>query len=111
MSQVLTLKLPAGSSAETGKALEAELKAIAGVKSAGVQQTRGLDAAVVAVWFGLANPAMDVIKKIVDLIRGKGLTGVVIELPNNGGTVKVDSASPADLEKLLKIVRGTPEGH
>ena len=111
MSQVLTLKLPEGASAETGKALEAEIKAIGGVKSAGVQQTRGLDAAAIAVWFGLANPAMDVIKKIIDLIRGKGLSGVVIELPNNGGTVKVDSASPADLERLLDVVRGKPKGH
>src|SRR5262249_44563619 len=108
MSQVLTLKLPKGSSLEAGKTLEAEIKAIGGVKTAGVQQTRGLDAAAIAVWFGLANPAMDVIKKIIDLIRGKGLTGVEIQLPNNGGTIKVDSASPADLEKLLKAVRGTP---
>jgi len=48
---------------------------------------------------------MDVVKKIIEAIRGKGLTGVEIQLPNNGGTVKVDSASPADLEKLLQAVR------
>lgn len=106
MSQVLTLKLPEGTSVESGKTLEAEIKAITGVKSAGVQQTRGLDAAVIAVWVGLANPVMDVVKKIIDVIRGKGLTGVEIQLPHNGGTVKVDSASPADLERLLKAVRG-----
>src|SRR5215467_6249927 len=104
MSQVLTLKLPEGASAENGKSLETEIKGIAGVKSAGVQQTRGLDAAVIAVWIGIANPAMDVIKKIIDVIRGKGLSGVEIQLPNNGGTIKVDSASPADLEKILKAV-------
>jgi len=107
MSQVLTLKLPEGASVENGKALETEIKGIAGVKSAGVQQPRGLDAAAIAVWVGIANPAMDVIKKIIDVIRGKGLSGVEIQLPNNGGTIKVDSASPADLEKLLKAVRGT----
>jgi hypothetical protein len=107
MSQVLTLKLPEGASVENGETLEAEIKGIAGIKSAGVQQTRGLDAAAIAVWVGIANPAMDVIKKIIDVIRGKGLSGVEIQLPNNGGIVKVDSASPADLERLLKAVRGT----
>jgi hypothetical protein len=105
MSQVLTLKLPEGASVENGKELEKEIKQIPGIKSAGVQQTRGLDAAFFAVWIGIANPAMDVIKKIIDVTRDKGLTGVEIQLPNNGGTVKVDSASPADLERLLKAVR------
>jgi hypothetical protein len=104
MSQVLTLKLPEGASVENGKELETEIKQIPGIKSAGVQQTRGLDPSI-AVWLGLAKPAMDVIKNIIDLIHGKGLTGVVIHLPNNGGIVKVDSASPADLERLLKAVR------
>src|ERR1700750_2828996 len=104
MSQVLTLKLPEGASVQNGKELETEIKQIPGIKSAGVQQTRGLDPSI-AVWRGLANPAMDVIKKIIDLIRGKGMTGVEIQLPNNGGTVNVDSASPADLERLLKAVR------
>ena len=104
MSQVLTLKLPVGASVQNGKELETEIKQIPGIKSAGVQQTRGLDPSI-AVWLGLANPAMDVIKKIIDLIRGKGMTGVEIQLPNNGGTVKVDSASPSDLERLLKAVR------
>jgi hypothetical protein len=47
---------------------------------------------------------------MVDVIRGKGLSGVVIELPNNGGTVRVDSASAADLEKLMKAIRATPVG-
>lgn len=40
MSQVLTLKLPEGTSVESGKTLEAEIKVITGVKSAGIQQTR-----------------------------------------------------------------------
>jgi len=108
MSQILTLKLPEGASLEDGKALEAEIKRIAEVKAAGVQQTRGLDlatAAGITVWLNLLNPAMDVVKKLIDVIRGKGLSGVEIQLPNNGGSVKVDSASPADLEKLLKAVR------
>jgi len=105
MSQVLTLKLPEGTSLEDGKALEGEIKGIAQVTAAGLQQTRGLDAAAIAIWLSIANPAMDVVKKIIEAIRGKGLTGVEIQLPNNGGTVKVDSASPADLEKLLKAVR------
>ena len=105
MSEILTLKLPAGTSVESGKALEAEIKQIDGIKSAGVQQTRGV--AELAVWFGIAKPAMEIIQKIVEFIRGKGLTGVEIVLPNNGGVVKVDSASAADIEKLLKTVRGT----
>lgn len=104
MSQILTLKLPAGASVESAEALEAEIKQIDGIKSTGVQQARG--AAELAVWFGIAKPAMEVIQKIIDFIRGKGLNGVEIHLPNNGGVVKVDSASPGDIEKLLKAVRG-----
>jgi hypothetical protein len=107
MSQILTFKLPEGTPLETGKALEGEIKAIAEVKAAGLQQTRGLDAAAILLWLNLVNPGMDIVKKIIDAIRGKGLSGVEIQLPNNGGIIKVDSASPADLERLLKAVRQT----
>src|SRR5262249_62028905 len=96
MSQILTLKLPAGASAESGKALEAEIKQIAGIKSSGVQQTRGLDAAAIVVWVALGIPVMDVVKKIIDAIRGKGLTGVELRLPNKGGGVRGGSAPRAD---------------
>jgi hypothetical protein len=113
MTQILTFNLPPGSSADDGKALESAMRSIDVVKSAGVQQVRG-DLATIAVWLSIAKPAadiaMDVVRKMVDVIRGKGLSGVVIELPNNGGTVRVDSASAADLEKLMKAIRATPVG-
>jgi hypothetical protein len=56
-------------------------------------QTRALDAAVIAVWLRVADLARDVIKKIIDVIRGKGLTGVVIDCPTMAE--QVDFASPA----------------
>jgi hypothetical protein len=110
MPQILTVKLPQGASLEDGKALETEIKGLAEVKAAGVQQVRGLDlaaAAGITVWLNLMNPAIDVIKKIIEMIRRKGLSGVEIHLPN-GAIVKVDSASTADLERLLKLVHQAP---
>ena len=111
MSQILTVKLPQGASLEDGKALQTEIKGLAEVKAAGVQQVRGLDlaaAAGITVWLNLVNPAVDIVKKIIDVIRGRGLAGVEIQLPNNGGIIKVDSASMADVERLLKAVRQAP---
>ena len=55
MSQVLTLKLPQGASVESGQTLEAEIKGITGVKSAGVQETRGLGAAAAAITVWVAR--------------------------------------------------------
>jgi hypothetical protein len=110
VAQILTLKLPAGTSTAVGEALERDIRLIAEVKAAGVQHTRGLDAATIAVWLSIAKPAadiaMDVVKRIIDIIRGKGMTGVVIELPDGAGSVKADYSSASDLEKLLKAVRG-----
>jgi|ERR1051326_2651269 hypothetical protein len=105
MVPILTLKLPEGASVESGKALETEIKQIDGIKSSGVQQTRGLDAAAITVWFGIASSVMDVVKKIIEVVRGKGLTGVEIHLPT-GGVVKIDSASSAEIEKLVKAMGG-----
>jgi len=102
MSEIITFKLPDGSSVESAKSLETGIKQIAGVSSAGVQQTRGAEA--IMVWVGLAKPVMDVVTKIIEFIKGKGLTGVEIQLPNHV-TLKVDSASPADIERLLKALR------
>ena len=106
MAFTLTVKLPEGTSVEAGEALQKEIEGIDEVKAAGVQETRSLTAAaaVVTVWLNLAKPAMDVVSKIIDVIRGKGLSGVEIQLPG-GGSVKVDSASMEDIEKLLKAVR------
>jgi hypothetical protein len=111
--ETLTLKFPKGTSEEEGKALEAEIKQIAGVGAAGVKTTRGIGGDL-SLWFSflpallntpMLGNAVDLVTKIVDLIKGKGLGHVEIQLPNNGGTLKVDSASRADIEKLLKAVR------
>ena len=106
MALTFTVKLPEGASKEEGEELRKEIKAIAEVESAGVHETRSLTAAaaVVTVWLNLAKPAMEVVSKIIDVIRGKGLSGVEIQLAG-GGSIKVDSASMEDIEKLLKAVR------
>jgi len=54
MSQVLTLKLPEGTSLEDGKALEGEIKGIAQVTAAGLQQTR--DSMLQPLRFGSVLP-------------------------------------------------------
>jgi len=110
MSQVLTLTLPKDTSPEDVEALQNEIKSMSEVKAAGVDNPRAVDltaiAAGITVWLNLIGPASDVVKKIIDLIRGKGLSNVEISLPN-GGKIKVDSASAAEVEQLLKAVQKT----
>ena len=48
-----------------------------------------------------AATAIPLVEKIVHLVRGAGVSGVKIELPD-GTKVSVDSASAADIERLLR---------
>jgi len=93
MLETLTLKLPAGASVESGKALEAEIKRINGIKCNAVHQMLGLNEAAITFEVGLANFVMDVVKTIIDVIRREGVNGVEIQLPNHSGTIRVDSRS------------------
>ncbi len=49
--------------------------------------------------------ALPVIRKIVETIRGAGVTGAEIELPN-GAKISVDNASVDDIERLIAAASG-----
>ena len=67
--------------------------------------TRSIGAALVLVKvvggvLGDAATAVPIVQKVVEMIRGKGVTGAKIELPN-GTKISVDSASVDEIERLV----------
>ena len=48
--------------------------------------------------------ALPVVQKIVELLRGRGVSGATIELPD-GTKISVDNASAADLERILEAAK------
>jgi len=48
--------------------------------------------------------ALPVVQKIVELLRGRGVSGATIELPD-GTKISVDNASAADIEKILEAAK------
>jgi hypothetical protein len=44
-----------------------------------------------------------IVKKVIETIRGKGISGAKIKLPN-GVEVAVDNASADEIERLLQAV-------
>jgi hypothetical protein len=50
--------------------------------------------------------ALPVVQKIVELLRGRGVSGATIELPD-GTKISVDNASAADIERILEAAKKT----
>ena len=48
--------------------------------------------------------AVPVVQKIVELLRGRGVSGATIELPD-GTKISVDNASAADIERILEAAK------
>lgn len=112
MSKVVKVVLPQGTEEGTALDLSAELRRLEGVSGSGTTASRGLEIAALAVWLtvssdavGLANSAFELVQKIVDLVKGKGIQGVSIELPN-GAKISVDRASAADIQKIVGALQG-----
>jgi hypothetical protein len=67
--------------------------------------TRSLTGALVLVKvvggvLGNVATAVPIVQKVIETIRGKGVTGAKIELPD-GTKLSVDNASVEDIERLL----------
>jgi hypothetical protein len=113
MPDTLTVTLPGSISAadiaEITQALK-EIQAVESLKDTGPPVQRGVDPATIKVWIevaisvaGFISAAMPLIKKIIATIRGKGITGAKIKLPN-GTEISVDNASHEEIEKILKAM-------
>jgi len=111
MEDSFTIMLPASASEAEVEALEQALKQIDAVADAGALSTRGLDPASIGVWvqvatsvLGVVGIAVPLIQKIVETIRGKGVTGAKIKLPN-GAEIAVDNATTGEIERILQASR------
>lgn len=112
MHETLTINLPTETSLVQGKALETAIKNMNEVKAARVSEKRSGGLAALSLWVTMAQPligvvagpVIDILQKLIGTIRGQGLKGVTIELPN-GGVIKVDTASVKEIEKIVTAVR------
>jgi hypothetical protein len=108
MPDLLTITLPNSVSQTEIAEIAQALKEVQAVESVQETTSRGLDPATIKVWIevavgviGFLSAAMPVIKKVIATIRGKGITGAKIKLPN-GTEISVDNASSEEIEKILK---------
>jgi hypothetical protein len=113
MPDTLTITLPGSIStadiAEITQALK-EIQAVESVKDTRSPAQRGVDPATIKVWIevaisvaGFISAAMPLIKKVIAMIRSKGISGAKIKLPT-GAEISVDNASPEEIEKILKAM-------
>ncbi len=113
MPDILTIALPGSISeadiAEITQALK-EIQAVESVKDTRSPVQRSVDPATIKVWIevaigvvGFVSAAMPLIKKVIAMIRNKGIAGAKIKLPS-GAEISVDNASPEEIEKILKAM-------
>lgn len=107
MSEVVTILFPSDPGSERLRELQGDLRALEGFAGAGTEQTRSAGIAELAMWVGFAADALGLVSaatetlgKIAEKVRGQGIRGAVIELPN-GVRISIDSASPDDIKKLV----------
>jgi hypothetical protein len=108
MTDVLEIELPKSVSEDDLRALEQELTELDEVGAAGSTTTRAIDPVSIGLWISLASDALGLasaVGKIVQLIRGRGIEGAKLKLPD-GTEISVDRASAADIERLLAAARG-----
>lgn len=106
----LRIEFPHGTAPDTVQGVADELNQLDEVEETTEATERSvLGAALLLV--NVAGPvlqgaatALPVVQKIVELIRGRGVSGATIELPD-GTKVSVDNASVEDLERLLEAAK------
>jgi len=114
MSGQLTIMLPNSISADEVAAIAQTLKETQSVSSVKERQpdvTRGVDPATLKTWFevaigvaGFVSAALPLIKKIVAMIRTKGILGAKIKLPS-GAEISVDNATSEEIEKIVEAIQ------
>jgi hypothetical protein len=116
MVEGFEITFPSGTSRETVDAIVSDVRAIGDeVGGAGTRTTKGPVTDTILAWVQVASPVVGVagavtgvVSKVVELIRGSGVSGAVLTLPD-GGVVQVDHASAEDIERLVRVVVETQE--
>jgi hypothetical protein len=110
MQDLFTIILPDNALEKDIEAIQDTLKTLDEVSDTGVDTNRGLDAASIMVWvelvsgvLGAVSTAVPIVKKVIAMIRGKGISGAKIKLPN-GVEISVDNASADEIGRLLQAV-------
>jgi len=87
--------------------ITSKLKSEAEIVDAGSASSRNIDPGSIMVWVQVASgvlgavaTAMPIVEKIIKVIRGNGVSGATIKLPN-GAEVSVDNASTKEIERLI----------
>jgi hypothetical protein len=106
----LSIEFPRGTPQETVQSVAVDLDQFDEIaETSGGAERSVLGAALLLV--NVAGPvlqnaatALPLVQKIVELLRGSGVSGATIELPN-GTKISVDNASAADIERILEAAR------
>jgi hypothetical protein len=111
MEDVFEIELPASATEEDAAALEDALKQLDEVEDAGSTESRGIDPGMVSLWvqavsgsLGVIGTAVPIIRKVLGVIRGRGVRGARLKLAD-GTEISVDEASEADLERLIRAAK------
>lgn len=107
MSDVFEIALPGSVSEADAEELELALRQLDEVEEAGLTETRAVDPVSIGLWITLVADALGLVpavQKVVGLIRGRGIEGATLKLPD-GTEISVDRASAADIERLIAATR------
>jgi hypothetical protein len=106
----LSIEFPRGTPADTVQSVAAQLEQLDEVDRTDAPTERSIVGAALLL-VNVAGPvlqnvatALPVIQKIIESIRGRGVTGATIELPD-GTKISVDSASAEDIERILAAAK------
>jgi hypothetical protein len=108
----LSIEFPRGTPADTVQSVAAELDQLDEVDETTAPTERSVIAAALLL-VNVAGPvlqnvatAVPVVQKIIESLRGRGVTGATIELPD-GTKISVDNASAEDIKRLVEAARKT----
>jgi ferric-dicitrate binding protein FerR (iron transport regulator) len=108
----LSIEFPRGTSPDTVQSVATELDQLDEVDETSAPTERSVIGAALLL-VNVAGPALQsvatalpVVQKIVEALRGRGVTGATIELPD-GTKISVDNASAEDIERILEAAKKT----
>jgi ferric-dicitrate binding protein FerR (iron transport regulator) len=108
----LSIEFPRGTPPDTVRSVADELDQLDEVDQTNAATERSV-VGVALLLVNVAGPvlqnvatAVPVVQKIIEALRGRGVTGATIELPD-GTKVSVDNASAADIERIVEAAKKT----
>ncbi len=109
----LSIEVPRGTSPDVVGSVADELEELDEVEQTSAPTERSV-IGVALLLVNVAGPvlehaatALPVVQKIIEALRGRGVTGATIELPD-GTKISVDNASAEDIERILEAAKKTP---